>query len=70
LTDGCNALLVPPDDHRALAKALARAIDDRDLRQRLAEGAGALRDELPSWAEIGSATHNLYEQVMSAQGRA
>jgi glycosyltransferase involved in cell wall biosynthesis len=69
LTDEHSALLVPPDDHRALAEALGRAIDDQKLRQRLAEGAAAVRDDTPSWAEIGGVTHTVYEQVMSVRGR-
>jgi glycosyltransferase involved in cell wall biosynthesis len=70
LTDGQSALLVPPEDDRALAAALGRAIDDRDLRQRLAQGAGAVCDDTPSWAQIGGATHTIYEQVMSLRGPA
>jgi glycosyltransferase involved in cell wall biosynthesis len=42
-------LLVPPGNTDALAGALARVIDDADLRARLAEGAKRARDRLPSW---------------------
>jgi glycosyltransferase involved in cell wall biosynthesis len=70
LTDGHSALLVPPEDDRALAAALGRAIDDRDLRQWLAQGAGTVCDDTPSWAQIGGATHTIYEQVMSVRGPA
>lgn len=37
--DGVSALLVPPDDPDALARALLRAIADQGLRQRLGHGA-------------------------------
>ena len=39
--DGVSGLLVPAEDPRALADALGRALDDRALLERLAEGARA-----------------------------
>lgn len=39
LKDGVSAILVPPRDAEALAAGLARAIEDKTLRQRLAEAA-------------------------------
>ena len=42
LTDGQDALLVIPEDSRALAAALRRVLDDPDLAARLAEGGRAL----------------------------
>ena len=38
LRDGSNALLVPPNDVDALAKAMHRVIDDRTLREKLFQG--------------------------------
>lgn len=35
IEDGVNGLLVPVDNDRALAEALARLLEDRDLRERL-----------------------------------
>ena len=39
ITDGENGLLVPPDDEYKLAEAMARLLNDADLRARLAAGA-------------------------------
>ncbi len=40
-TDGETALLVPPEDAGALARALERAIREPDLRERLGRAAEA-----------------------------
>jgi glycosyltransferase involved in cell wall biosynthesis len=40
---------MPPNDAAALAGALARVLDDRALRARLAEGARQVRETLPTW---------------------
>ena len=37
--DGVSGLLVPPEDPRALAAALVRVLSDRELAERLADGA-------------------------------
>ena len=42
-------LLVPPGDVNAIGAALACAIDDRSVRDRLAIGARRVRDRLPTW---------------------
>jgi len=44
-------LLVPPGDGLALRVALARVLEEPALRARLAEGARAARQQLPSWAQ-------------------
>jgi glycosyltransferase involved in cell wall biosynthesis len=41
IEDGITGLLVPPADDEALRKAIARLIDDRDLRHRLSVQARA-----------------------------
>jgi glycosyltransferase involved in cell wall biosynthesis len=67
LEDGRNALLVPPNNDRALAEALVRVIDDAALRERLAAGSRELRSATPSWREIGRLTHALYEEVIGKE---
>jgi glycosyltransferase involved in cell wall biosynthesis len=49
LADGTSALLVPPGDSHALARALLRLRDDAALRQRLSEGARAIAPRF-TWA--------------------
>jgi hypothetical protein len=44
-------IIVAPGDLEAFTAALARVLDDDDLRARLAEGARRERDRLPTWAD-------------------
>jgi glycosyltransferase involved in cell wall biosynthesis len=54
LTDDLNGLLVPPDDAQALAGAVARAIRDPALRERLGSaGAERVHTEFDHHATIG-----------------
>lgn len=65
LTDGSDALVIPPDDPKALAGALSRLLADRALRQSLGAGAKRLAESIPSWADIGQATHRVYERIIA-----
>ena len=49
LTDGVDALLVPPGDAEALAAALIRVRDDTELRQRLSTEARRVAAERWGW---------------------
>ncbi|HLY56019.1 MAG TPA: glycosyltransferase family 4 protein [Stellaceae bacterium] len=64
LRDGETALLVPPGDPVALARALGRIVGDEVLRWRLAEAGRQLQDNLPGWREIGEATRALYDSLV------
>lgn len=62
LTDGENALVVPPDDASALARSLGRVLDDRMLAERLAAGGRSLAAGY-SEDRMVSAYVDLYEEI-------
>jgi glycosyltransferase involved in cell wall biosynthesis len=61
--DGENALLVPSDDPKSLAEALAWLIADTQLRERLSRGGRKTAADL-AWSEIAYR----YEQIYIAIG--
>ena len=60
------AIKVPPDDAGALADALRRAICDGELRARLAAGALAASEDLPTW---DSAARTIAQALRNAHGK-
>jgi len=60
--NGLEALVVPPEDPAALAEALARALNDRALRQRLT-AAAAVRAKSFTWERAASEYESLYTSV-------
>lgn len=62
--DGRNGLLVPPSDSVALAAAMEAVVSDRQLWEKLANGARSLRDGELSWAVIADRTIGVYETVL------
>jgi glycosyltransferase involved in cell wall biosynthesis len=63
LANGGAGLLVPPDDPRALADAIARVRDDATLRTDLVT---AGRDEVAqrrTWQQVARSYRDLYEQL-------
>jgi glycosyltransferase involved in cell wall biosynthesis len=65
LTDGTSALLVPPGDSAALARALLRLRDDPALRQRLSDGARAIAPGF-TWA---ARARRIEEALAAAEAR-
>lgn len=69
LADGTNALLPAAGDARALARAMRRMIDDRELRERLRAGG---RATVPGYTWSASARRHgqIYDEVRSATSAA
>jgi glycosyltransferase involved in cell wall biosynthesis len=62
---GINALLVPPDDARALADAIAQLCGDSGLRRKLGEGARRMVESEYSAERVGSDIVALYNRLLS-----
>jgi glycosyltransferase involved in cell wall biosynthesis len=59
-----NALLVPPDDHVALADAIDRLARDPDLRRRLGQAGRRIVEQEFSSERIGRETVALYDRLL------
>ena len=69
LTDGQEGLLVPPKDVDALAEALCRLLDDRDLRDRMGEAAlKTAHDYAPE--AVHPQWEHLFTELLAARGGA
>jgi glycosyltransferase involved in cell wall biosynthesis len=64
LSDGENCLLVPPDDPRALANAIQRAIASPDLRAKIGAGARELAQHF-TWEKIARQHLELYQRLVA-----
>ena len=62
--DGTNALLVPPDDSKALATAIETLMKDRDLRIRFGQASRQIVTAEYSSARIGGQTVALYSRLL------
>ncbi|MDH4177731.1 MAG: glycosyltransferase family 4 protein [Thermoleophilia bacterium] len=67
LTDGVDALLVPPGDPEALAQAVRRLAGDAALAEGLAAGGRATYEARASEAVLGAQWRALLEQVVAAR---
>jgi glycosyltransferase involved in cell wall biosynthesis len=65
LVDGDSALLVPPGDPRALARALQKVAADPELAQRLSAGGRALYEARASEDVLGRRWRELIEQAVA-----
>lgn len=59
-----NVVIVPPDDPRAMAEAIVRLLDDRDLARRVGEGQRRLIREHFSLDAVTGRHLELYEQLV------
>jgi glycosyltransferase involved in cell wall biosynthesis len=66
LTDGENALLVPPGDPAALAAAVRRLATDPDLAERIGEGGLAVYRQRASEDVLGAQWRELLERLVAA----
>jgi glycosyltransferase involved in cell wall biosynthesis len=70
LTDGESALLIPPGDAEALAKALRRVAKDPALAQKLGAGGRAAYEEHGSEDVLGKRWRELVEESVAVRSRA
>jgi glycosyltransferase involved in cell wall biosynthesis len=66
LTDGIDALLVPPGDPEALAAACERLLADRELRDRIGHAGRALFERRFSAASFSAAVGRFYADALAA----
>ncbi len=63
--DGETALLVPPGDAAALARAIGSLLDDSALRDRLSTAVLRRSGELFSWEATARATADVYREMLA-----
>jgi glycosyltransferase involved in cell wall biosynthesis len=66
VVDGESALLVPPGDAAALARAIRTLLEDPDLGRRLGETARRIASERFTAARMREGTLRVFEQVLAA----
>jgi glycosyltransferase involved in cell wall biosynthesis len=69
LIDGETGLLVPPGDSAAIAAAVARLLDDRELARRLGQAARALIASRFSVEQMVRSTEDLYMDLLARKQR-
>jgi teichuronic acid biosynthesis glycosyltransferase TuaC len=63
---GEGLLLVPPDDHRAVARAIARCLESEPERAALGEAARRTLEGCFTWERCGTATVDAYQAALDA----
>ncbi len=69
ITDGVEGLLTPPRDEAQMAAALARLLDDAQLRRQLGER-GRLVAERYAWPLVADRVLSVYESALRARAQA
>ncbi|MEJ7653656.1 MAG: glycosyltransferase family 4 protein [Chloroflexia bacterium] len=64
------ALIVPPSDHLALARAMGELLVDADRRRELGENGRRLIIERYTWERVGEQTLELYRSLLPKGARA
>ncbi|HPM24384.1 MAG TPA: glycosyltransferase, partial [Phycisphaerae bacterium] len=68
VSDGVTGLLVPPRDPRALADAMARLLDDPDLRQRFGQAGRRMAAERYDAGRLAVQMADIVETVARRRG--
>jgi glycosyltransferase involved in cell wall biosynthesis len=63
-----GGLIVPPGDDRALASALAKLIDDAQLREKFGENARGRAEREFSVTAVAAEHTRLYEEILATKG--
>ena len=69
VNDGVDGILVPPGEPSALAAAVGRVLEDRDLAERLA-ATGRERAATFSWTRVADRIVAIYEAALRRRGGA
>ena len=65
IRDGYNGLLVPPNDHNALAQTIKKALSDDDLLKRMGRNGRAFAEQ-HDWSIVAEQTENVYKRALTA----
>jgi phosphatidylinositol alpha-mannosyltransferase len=69
VSDGVDGILVPPGEPSALAAAVGRVLEDRDLAERLG-AAGREKAASYSWTRVADRIVAIYEAALRRRGGA
>jgi len=64
ITDGENGILVPPENHNALAKAILRLIQDKELSKKLGSSAKKRVAQEFSVEKMVKETEKVYSELL------